>query len=107
MSVEEYILIAAEKRALAAAKIPEAWRLPTETLAEISSSASVMHVPRTCGLLSATELEITEQYSACQLRQKIAEGKYSAVQTTEAFCKRAAIAQQLVCRSLIRPKKTR
>lgn len=90
--------IAAEKRRIAASKIPPAWLLPTEILASISedSPISVTSIPRSCGLLSETELDITENYSAVGLLQKLASAELSAVEVTTAFCKRAAIAQQLV-----------
>jgi amidase len=48
------------------------------------------------GLLSQAEVEITENYTASRLLEKIASGSVSAVAVTHAFSKRAAIAQQLV-----------
>ncbi|KAL2839739.1 amidase signature domain-containing protein [Aspergillus pseudoustus] len=52
------------------------------------------------GILSARELEITgETYDATSLAAEIAKGTYSAVETVTAFCKRAAICQQL-CNAL-------
>lgn len=94
----KYEEIAASKRADAFSKIPKEWRLPREITSQISKTSdfSVLEIPRTCGLLSSKELEITEAYTATALRDKIASGGLSAVAVTEAFCKRAAIAQQLV-----------
>ena len=88
---------AAKKRADEHAKIPAAWRLPAEHLVGIDATAdiSVMDVPRTSGLLSAVELEITERYSAVTLAQAVQSGQVKATAVAEAFCKRAAIAQQL------------
>ena len=57
---------------------------------------NVLDVPRNCGILSKQELEITENYDATSLTQAIISKKFSCVQVAEAFCKRAAIATQLV-----------
>lgn len=54
-----------------------------------------MDYPAESGLLSAEELAITEQ-TAAVLVDKLAKGELSSVQVTTAFCKRAAIAHQLV-----------
>ena len=98
MTMAGYLSIAAEKRAQAAAKIPLEWRLPASILSDVSGSptAGVMGIPRTCGILTATEIEITEQYTAIELRSAQLARKLSAVEILTAFSKRAAIAQQLV-----------
>ncbi|PYH42853.1 putative general amidase [Aspergillus saccharolyticus JOP 1030-1] len=85
------------KQAAAAAKIPAEWRLPAHLLATADpvSPENVLSVPRDCGLLTERELAITETVDATALLAQIAAGKYSAVEVTTAFCKRAAIAQQL------------
>lgn len=97
-AAEDWQTIAAGKRASNAAKIPEEWRLPAKTLESIHASpnANVLNVPRTCGILTAREIEITEEYDATALLEKLAAGDFSAYDVTLAFCKRAAIAQQLV-----------
>lgn len=87
----------AQSKALDA--IPTPWRLPAEAVPK-EPNASVIDVPRTCGLLSSRQLEITE-LTATELLTRIAEGQLSSVDATEAFCIRAAIAHQLV--SLLRP----
>lgn len=46
--------------------------------------------------LDATELHLTEELSAMQLTGQIAHGQISAKQAVVAFCKRAAMAHQLV-----------
>jgi len=95
---EPWQAIAARKREEAAKKIPVEWTLPSKYTEGVSetSTASVLHVPGECGLLSATELEITEQYDAVDLLKAIAAAKFTALEVTVAFSKRAAIAQQLV-----------
>ncbi|KAI9925651.1 hypothetical protein ASPWEDRAFT_113022 [Aspergillus wentii DTO 134E9] len=81
--------------------IPSEWRLSDELLQSlpVSSPKGVRlieaDIPRKCGLLSVTELDITENYSAGQLLQKLAAGNLTSLAVTTAFCKRAAIAQQL------------
>jgi len=55
-----------------------------------------MDVPRTCGILSEKELDITENYDATALVEKMAKGEFKSVEVVTAFCKRAAIAQQCV-----------
>ena len=82
---------AAEKKARIAATIPQEWRiksLPTED--------SVMGFPKISGIMSPKEIAITES-SATELVAKMAAGKLTSVAVTTAFCKRAALAHQLVC----------
>lgn len=79
-----------------AAKIPPEWRLPAEFLnQDESSDSNVLDVPVKCGILNASEIEITEIRDATTLRDKLAIRELSAVEVATAFCKRAAIAQQL------------
>jgi amidase len=90
--------IAAEKRADAFKRIPKAWRLPSAMLAKYNASTprNVLSIPRDCGILSEQEVEITGQYDAVTLAEKLAKRDFTAVAVTTAFSKRAAIAQQLV-----------
>lgn len=98
MATECWESLVRMKRADAAAKIPGPWCLPTE-FTNISETAgtNVLDVPRRCGLLTAKQLEITESYDATSLLENIHRRKLSAYEVTEAFCIRAAIAQQVVC----------
>ncbi|KAK4565327.1 hypothetical protein LTR86_003944 [Recurvomyces mirabilis] len=84
-------------REQAAAKIPEAWRLDAKWTANIGpeSSQNVLDIPRQCGLMTDQELHLTEAYDAVALLEKLASGNLSSIDLTTAFCKRAAIAQQL------------
>jgi Asp-tRNA(Asn)/Glu-tRNA(Gln) amidotransferase A subunit family amidase len=61
----------------------------------LSNDSNVLDIPAKCGILSAREIDITEGYDATALLQKLASKELSAVEVTTAFCKRAAIAQQL------------
>ena len=88
-----YKRIAAEKRLQQANKIPKDWLISAETH---RNSTNVLDVPVTCGILDNVECEITSEYDATALLEKLRGGLWSAKQVTIAFCKRAAIAQQLV-----------
>lgn len=90
--------IASRKRAEVAKQLPSEWKLPSETLASVDPNAdtNVMDLPRACGLLTAKELDITENYDATELIAKMASGELSSTAVTLSFCKRAAIAHQLV-----------
>ena len=83
--------IAAKREHLAAAT-PVEWILPTSN----TIPTNVLDIPRSCGILSARELNITEKYTADELVQALASGKFTALEVTLAFCKRAAIAQKLI-----------
>jgi amidase len=74
--------------------IPNEWRLSPEFIPN-SKSANVSEIPRTCGILSPKEIEITEQ-TASQLVKKLSIGRLKSVEVTRAFCVRAALVHQLV-----------
>lgn len=82
--------IAADKRARIEASIPQEWRIKTKPTED-----SVMNFPKASGIMSAEELAITES-SATDLVALMAAGKLTSVAVTTAFCKRAALAHQLV-----------
>lgn len=92
--LKDYKTIAAEKQLQRQAKIPKEWLIPVE---KYRNETNLLSIPATCGVLSEVELEITRDYDATDLLAKLKAGEYSAEQVTVAFCKRAAIAQQLVC----------
>lgn len=93
--------LAKQKRAAQYARIPAAWRLSQPNIDRYKQSErGVLHVPRECGLLSSSEIKITENYDAVALVSELRSGTLTAVEVTTAFCKRAALAQQLVRRSL-------
>lgn len=75
--------------------IPKQYHLP-ESFAE-DPPTDVTNVPRTCGIMSEDEIDITENYDATSLAQAIASKKLTAISVVTAFAKRAAIAQQLTC----------
>ncbi|PMD62637.1 amidase [Hyaloscypha bicolor E] len=85
---------AADKKARIAASIPEEWRIKT-----LPTEDSVMNFPKVSGIMSLEEIAITES-SASDLVAQMAAGKLTSVAVTTAFCKRAALAHQLVNCSL-------
>lgn len=75
------------------------WRLEAASYPS-EGTVDVRPIAATSGILSERELEITgEGYDATALAAEIAKGTYTAVETVTAFCKRAAICQQL-CNAL-------
>ncbi|CAH0045746.1 unnamed protein product [Clonostachys solani] len=78
-----------------AAKVPLELRLPQALIDDPPKDVS--KIPRECGILSAKELEITEQYDAVALAEAIGSKKLTAVEVATAFAKRAIIAHQLTC----------
>ncbi|KAK6352977.1 hypothetical protein TWF696_004967 [Orbilia brochopaga] len=95
MSSQEaaYIDICRRKQAAQQALIPASWRLkslPDESVTDVRG------IPRACGILSDREIEITETFDAVELAEKIRRRTYSCYEVALAFCKRAAIAQQLL-----------
>ncbi|KIV96974.1 hypothetical protein PV10_00784 [Exophiala mesophila] len=98
---EPWQAIAQRKQAQRASLIPEAWRIPEAKIREYTASptANVLHVPSDCGILSSLDRQITESYDAIDLLALLAKGPdaggFTSVEVVTAFCKRAAIAQQV------------
>ena len=98
MAIKDYKIISQEKLSANAAKIPKEWLLSSKYLENVNadSDLNVLDVPRTCGILNEKEIDITENYDATALLEKMASKQFSSYDVVLAFCKRAAIAQQLV-----------
>ncbi|KAF2672715.1 amidase [Microthyrium microscopicum] len=94
--MEDWREVSARKKKSNLEKIPNEWRLSADIRAKYSDSANVLDVPKTSGVLSSKEVEITEAYDASGLLERIAAGELSSYDVAVAFCKRAAIAHQLV-----------
>jgi amidase len=86
--------IGKQARARLDESIPSEWRVPKDKLPP-SDQASVLDTLADSGLFSEDELSITTS-SATHIVQNIASGEWTAVDVTRAFCKRAAVAHQLV-----------
>lgn len=84
--------IAERKQAERDALIPPQWRLSSLPGKDV---LNVTDIPAKSGILSVNEMDITERYDATALAAAIKDKSLTAVQVTMAFCKRAAIAQQV------------
>lgn len=101
--LQEWEKIVADKKQRSQNDIPDAWKLPESILSELSLPLEShpnrildLDIPRKSGILSTRELEITENFSVAELLERLASGNLTSLEVTTAFCKRAAIAQQLV-----------
>lgn len=96
--VQDWREIVAKKRAEVAKQLPQEWRLPQTILGKINANADigVLDIPAKSGVLTSKEVEITEKYDAVELVAKMAAKELSSSEVTLAFCKRAAVAHQVV-----------
>ena len=108
-----YVAIAQRKQAELAAAIPAQWKLPAQTIsagmltpAESITEGprqygrvNVMEIPRTCGLLTSKELEITEKYDIRALVLAMTEGKLKVEDVVQGFCKVRSSMSFLFCQS--------
>jgi hypothetical protein len=87
-----------EKRRDRDSRIPKEWRLPSHIVERVSSETptNAFDVLKANSLLTPRETHLTERYTAQQLLRGIASGTLTSLEVCSAFCKRAAIAQQLV-----------
>ncbi|KAL4947403.1 amidase signature domain-containing protein [Aspergillus filifer] len=87
----------AAKRAERDAKIPSSHLLPAHLAARAKEGSLLPCDPEilTCGIFTRLDIEITEIDDAGVLLDRIANKIYSAVDVTNAFMKRASIAQQI------------
>ncbi|SMR56904.1 unnamed protein product [Zymoseptoria tritici ST99CH_1E4] len=74
--------------------IPSEWKIPSEKLPS-GDVLDVTDFPAQSGILSQQDLDITDSF-AVDIVAKIAKGEWTSEDVTRAFCKRAAIAHQLV-----------
>ncbi|KAL4871223.1 hypothetical protein BDV12DRAFT_32587 [Aspergillus spectabilis] len=103
----EYSSIAQRKQAQLWERIPQQWRLPPSQITQGMHSPAdsvtnvqydrfnAMDIPRSCGLLSPKQIEITENWDIKGLLGQIHSQRLTAREVIEAFCKRAAIAHQI------------
>ncbi|KAJ5637117.1 Amidase [Penicillium lividum] len=94
---------AARKREENADRIPSEWRVSDQFMAKFDAPLSDHKndliragAVRESGILTDHELKITEEYSVTDLISALANGSLTSVEVTLAYCKRAAVAQQLV-----------
>ncbi|KAJ5702615.1 Amidase [Penicillium malachiteum] len=94
---------AARKREECANRIPTEWRLSDDFVAKFSTPLSENKndlirnkAIRESGILTEREISITEEYTVAELINALANSRLTSVEVTLAYCKRAAVAQQLV-----------
>ncbi|KAK8122807.1 amidase [Apiospora sp. TS-2023a] len=90
---KDYKTISAKKVAERSSKIPKEWLVAPGFFKD---ATHLLDIPTRCGILSDVEIEITSKYDATDLLGKLRARAFSAEQVAVAFCKRAAVAQQLV-----------
>ena len=84
--------IAQKAELLRDSTIPPEWLLIDPVSGDVRN---VMKVPYTCGVMTEIELALTDK-DATSLLEMLKSGRVSSFDVTLAFCKRAAIAHQLV-----------
>lgn len=90
--------VAAAKKAEQDSRIPSEWKLSEEVLAAAEDARDLRSLSAAGGIMTDRELEITGgKFDAIELSAEIVKGTYTAVEVTTAYCKRAAIGQQLLC----------
>lgn len=87
--------IVADKKAEQLSRIPKAWLLAEEVVRSSHGTTDLRPLAWTSGILSEREVEITNTPDATSLLAKIADRTYRSVEVVTAFCKRAAVAQQV------------
>jgi amidase len=75
------------------AKVPQEYCIPRHVIDQ--PPTDVTTIPRSCGILTAEEVAITEDYDAVDLARAIGQRKFTAVAVATAFCKRAIICHQI------------
>lgn len=93
--------IAASKQSQLKSRIPKEWLLSPDLLPAPNSSQSLLSIPSKAvpSILTPKELSLTDFHDATSLAEAIRERKLTAEEVAIAYCKRAAIAQQ-VCNCL-------
>lgn len=89
--VPDWQVKALQKRKERDSNIPKEWILEDPVPED---RKNVMDIPYTCGIMTPKELKLTEK-DATELIGLLSEGKVSSYDLTLAFCKRAAICQQV------------
>ena len=91
---QDWTDIAAKAQTILVNSIPSEWRISPDRLPR-DHELAVTDFPAKSGLLADSELKITESL-AIDIVGRLAAGEWTAEEVTGAFCKRAAIAHQVV-----------
>ncbi|KAL3493920.1 amidase signature domain-containing protein [Aspergillus germanicus] len=93
----------AKKRQECDNKIPPEWWIPNDILSSLKSPLAENNndlirndAVRNSGILTDREYDITEKYTVKELLAALAGGALTSAEVTTAYCKRAAVAQQLI-----------
>ncbi|KXH28971.1 hypothetical protein CSIM01_02040 [Colletotrichum simmondsii] len=83
-------------------KIPSDWVLDNDKLEQLRGAGTAkegrlidLQAAKNSGILDSNEMNITENYTARELVRHLRQGTLSAEKVVTAYCKRAAVAQQL------------
>ncbi|KAK0371726.1 hypothetical protein CLIM01_10932 [Colletotrichum limetticola] len=83
-------------------KIPSDWLLDNDKLEQLRGAGTAqegllldLQAAKKSGILDSNEMKITENYTARELLGHLRQGTLSAERVVTAYCKRAAVAQQL------------
>lgn len=90
---EAWASIAKRKRQEQRDRIPDEWKLSPSAI--VGQGQNVLTFIQASGLLSNSELHITDARDATALIGELASGRIKSADVTRAYCKRAAIATQL------------
>ncbi|KAL4891091.1 amidase signature domain-containing protein [Aspergillus ambiguus] len=105
MGSVEWQPLVANKQYLRHGMVPDEWKIPKDLLLDLQREGTFDvrkndlvrdYVVHQTGILSPRELEITERYTPSDLISAMAEGTLTTSEVTLAYCKRAAVADQLV-----------
>jgi len=89
--------IVAHKQSELQSRIPKAWLLPSNLLPPLDPPQSLLSIPSKAvpSILTPKEFSLTSSHDATSLAKAIRDRKLTAEEVAIAFCKRAAIAQQV------------
>lgn len=90
--------VAAQRRHEIDSSIPSEWLVPQHLLRQTQTTMTALALPRVSGILTAWELEVTDM-RAVDILAALRARRFSSVDVTRAFCKRAAIAHQAVSKA--------
>ncbi|KAF5017249.1 hypothetical protein F66182_10843 [Fusarium sp. NRRL 66182] len=103
-STNNWKLLAAQHRQKQRGAIPSEWLLSESQLHDLRGAGGTnegkliaSRAVQRSGLLSAKELEITENFTASELLAKLSRQEVTSEEVVRAFSKRAGLAQQLTC----------
>jgi amidase len=81
-SLGKYEEIGSLKRKERDEKIPAEWRVSVP-----EDTDSLLELPRSLGIFSKRELNITESYDSVGLIEQIRKGEFTSLEVAQAFCK--------------------